>query len=42
MLFRRFPGRKVMLELPGGHNNVGFAADGSLNLALAQFWPNPG
>jgi pimeloyl-ACP methyl ester carboxylesterase len=41
-LFRRFAGRKVLLELPGGHNNVGFAGDESLNRALAQFWPNPG
>ena len=39
-LFRRFPGRKVMLELPGGHNDVGFA-DESLSRALAQFWSNP-
>lgn len=23
-LFRRFPARRVMLELPGGHNSVGF------------------
>jgi hypothetical protein len=40
-LFRRFPGRKVMLELRGGHNNVGFTGGDSLNRALAQFWPNP-
>jgi uncharacterized protein len=40
-LFRQFPGRKVMLELPGGHNDAGFADD-SLGRALAQFWPNPG
>ena len=40
-LFRRFPGRKVMLELAGGHNEVGFA-DESLRRAIAQFWPNPG
>jgi len=40
-LFRRFPGRKVMLELPGGHNKAGFAGDRSLNGTLAQFWPNP-
>jgi pimeloyl-ACP methyl ester carboxylesterase len=40
-LFRRFPGRKAMLELPGGHNNVGFSGE-SLTRALAQFWPNPG
>jgi len=36
-LFERFPGRKVMLELPGGHNDVGFA-DESLGRALGQFW----
>jgi hypothetical protein len=40
-LFERFPGRKVMLELPGGHNNVGFA-DESLRRALGQFWSNSG
>jgi pimeloyl-ACP methyl ester carboxylesterase len=39
-LFRQFPGRKVMLELPGGHNEVGFA-DESLSRALSQFWSNP-
>jgi alpha-beta hydrolase superfamily lysophospholipase len=37
-LFDQFRGRKVMLELPGGHNDVGFADD-SLGRALAQFWP---
>ena len=37
-----FPGRKAMLELSGGHNNVGFSGDESLTRALAQFWPNPG
>lgn len=36
-LFERFPGRKVLLELPGGHNDVGFA-DESVGRALAQFW----
>lgn len=36
-LFARFPGRKVMLELPGGHNDVGFR-DESLNRTLTQFW----
>jgi uncharacterized protein len=41
-LFERFPGRKVMLELAGGHNDVGFAGGDSLTRALAQFWPNPG
>jgi uncharacterized protein len=40
-LFDRFPGRKVMLELAGGHNNVGFSGDDSLTRALAQFWANP-
>jgi uncharacterized protein len=40
-LFRQFPGRKLLLELPGGHNDVGFA-DGSLGSALAGFWPHPG
>ena len=40
-LFRQFPGRKMMLELTGGHNDVGFA-DESLLRALAQFWPDPG
>ena len=40
-LFRQFPGRKLMLELPGGHNDAGFA-DESVLPALAQFWPNPG
>jgi pimeloyl-ACP methyl ester carboxylesterase len=39
-LFRQFPGRKMMMELPGGHNEAGFA-DESLARALAQFWPNP-
>jgi pimeloyl-ACP methyl ester carboxylesterase len=39
-LFGRFPGRKVMLELPGGHNDAGFAGESVLP-ALAQFWPNP-
>ena len=39
-LFKSFPGRKVMLELPGGHNNVGFA-DESLSRALGEFWSNP-
>ena len=36
-LFARFPGRKVMLELPGGHNDVGFR-DEALGRALAEFW----
>jgi pimeloyl-ACP methyl ester carboxylesterase len=39
-LFKLFPGRKVMLELPGGHNDVGFA-DESIRPALRQFWSNP-
>jgi pimeloyl-ACP methyl ester carboxylesterase len=37
-LFRRFPARKVMLELPGDHNDVGFAGDDALRRALAEFW----
>jgi pimeloyl-ACP methyl ester carboxylesterase len=41
-LFDRFPGRKIMLELAGGHNDVGFAGGESPGRALAQFWPNPG
>ena len=41
-LFRRFSGRKTMLELAGGHNDVGFARDEPLGRVLAQFWPNPG
>ena len=40
VLFDRFPGKKMMLELPGRHNDVGFAGD-ALNRALGQFWPNP-
>src|SRR5688572_19486246 len=39
-LFERFPGRKEMLELPGGHNDVGFLGDQPLSRALGQFWPN--
>jgi uncharacterized protein len=39
-LFERFPARKVMLVLPGRHNDVGFAGD-ALIRALGQFWPNP-
>jgi uncharacterized protein len=40
-LFRRFAGRKLLLELPGGHNDVGFGGDDdSLSRALAQAWPN--
>jgi hypothetical protein len=35
-----FPDGKVMLELPGGHNEVDFA-DESLSRALSQFWSNP-
>ena len=39
-LFRRFHGRKMMLDLPGGHDDVGFAGDDeSLKRALMQFWP---
>ena len=40
-LFGQFPGRKEMLEVPGGHNEAGFA-DESLPRALAQFWPDSG
>jgi uncharacterized protein len=40
VLFERFPGKKVMLELPGRHNDVGFPGD-ALSRALGQFWPNP-
>ena len=39
-LFRRFAGRKVLLEIPGGHNDVGFRGD-ALASALAEFWPTP-
>ncbi len=39
-LFERFPGRKAMLELPGGHNTVGFVGDDTLSRALAQLWPS--
>ena len=38
-LFERFPARKVMLELSGGHNDVGFPIDESFSRALAEFWP---
>lgn len=38
-LFDRFPARKVMLELSGGHNDVGFPIDESFRRALAAFWP---
>jgi pimeloyl-ACP methyl ester carboxylesterase len=38
-LFRQFPGRKVMLEVAGGHNDAGFRDD-VLEPALARFWPN--
>jgi uncharacterized protein len=34
----RFSGRRMLLELPGGHNEAG-VADPSLMLALADFWP---
>ena len=30
----------MMLELSGGHNDVGFTDD-SLGRALARFWPDP-
>ena len=39
-LFERFPGRKVMLQLPGRHNDVGFAGD-ALGRALGELWPTP-
>jgi pimeloyl-ACP methyl ester carboxylesterase len=41
VLFRQFPGRKAMLELRGGHNDVGIGEDDSLRRALAHFWPSP-
>ena len=37
-LFRQFPGRKALLQLPGGHNEAGFR-DESLRRALGQFFP---
>jgi uncharacterized protein len=37
-LFQRFPGRKRMLVLPGGHNDVGFEEGDALERALATFW----
>ena len=40
-LFQRFPAHKVMLELSGGHNDVGFPIDDSFRRALAEFWPVP-
>ncbi len=40
-LFRQFPGRKAMLELAGGHSDVGIGDDDSLGRALAHFWPSP-
>lgn len=46
-LFARFPGRKELLELPGGHNNVGFSITRSsevnevLRRALERFWSTP-
>jgi alpha-beta hydrolase superfamily lysophospholipase len=40
-LFRQFPGRKAMLELRGGHNDVGIGEDDALRRALAHFWPSP-
>ena len=40
-LFGRFPGRKVMLDLRGGHNDVG-VADEAVARALAELWPRPG
>ena len=38
-LFQRFPARKVMLELSGGHNEVGFPIGDSFRRALGEFWP---
>ena len=38
-LFQRFPARKVMLELPGGHNDVGFPIREPFKRALVEFWP---
>ena len=38
-LFERFSGRKEMLELPGGHNDVGIPVGGSFKGALSRFWP---
>jgi pimeloyl-ACP methyl ester carboxylesterase len=38
-LFRRFPGRKLMLETGGGHNRAGFDGSGALEAALISFWP---
>ena len=38
-LFARFPGRKVMLELRGGHNDVGIH-DETLARALTELWPS--
>jgi pimeloyl-ACP methyl ester carboxylesterase len=39
-LFHRFPGRKMMLELHGGHNDVG-VGDDAVARALARIWPGP-
>jgi uncharacterized protein len=38
-LFQRFPARKEMLELPGGHNDVGNPVGDSFRSALTRFWP---
>jgi pimeloyl-ACP methyl ester carboxylesterase len=44
LLFARFPGRKELLELPGGHNDVGFSITRSSEInevfrsALERFW----
>ena len=38
-LFQRFPARKVMLELSGGHNDVGFPIGESFRRALTELWP---
>jgi uncharacterized protein len=39
-LFHRFPARKEMLELTGGHNDVGIPVGGSFSRALMRFWPH--
>jgi uncharacterized protein len=41
-LFQRFPARKEMLELQGGHNDVGIPVGGSFRRALTRFWPVSG
>ena len=41
-LFERFPARKEMLELTGGHNDVGIPVGASFKRALTRFWPVSG